>query len=109
MWALPITAEKMETKELKWMMDIPFWENDKGNIMVTPNEVLKNPEKFPDHSKIIDECDMSYPIHITKNNLDEWLVLDGLHRLAKLVKEGKEELTVKKVTIKQVWLTKKED
>lgn len=107
LWALPISAEKMEIKELEWMMNIPFWEDDKGDIVITPNDVLKDPNKFPDHTKLIDNCDASYPVHITKNNLDEWIILDGLHRLAKLVREGKKEVMVKKVTMEQVRLTKK--
>ena len=108
LWALPIQEEQIDIRELKWMVDVPFWEDEKGNIVVTVSEVLENPSKFPDHTKMIDDCDTSYPVHITKNKLNEWIILDGLHRLAKLIREGKDKLMVKKVTTEQLWLTKKD-
>jgi len=108
LWALPIVSEVMDIEELRWMMEIPFWEDDSGDIVVKPNDVLANPDKFPDHMQLINNCDTSFPIHITKNKLNEWIILDGLHRLAKLVSEGKKSIMVKKVTIEQILLTKKE-
>lgn len=107
LWALPITAEEMDIEELRWMMDIPFWEDGNGDIMVKPQDVLENPQKFPEHTDLIDKCDTSFPIHITKNKLDEWIILDGLHRLARLVRDGKKTTMVKKVTGEQILLTKK--
>jgi hypothetical protein len=109
LWALPINAEQIDVEELSWMMSVPFWEDENGDIVVTPNEVLANPKKFPDHTNLIDTCDTSYPIHITKNKFNEWIILDGLHRLAKLIREGRKKLMVKKVTMEQVWMTKREE
>ena len=108
LWALPIEAEVMAIDELRWMLTIPFWEDNKNNIVITVDQVLKNPKKYPGHTKLIDDCDTSYPVHITKNKLGEWIILDGLHRMANLVREGKEEIMVKKVTIEQLWQCKKE-
>ena len=107
--ALDIKAERMDMGELWWMLEIPFWEDEKGNIVVTVNQVLADPNKYPEHTELIDECNTNYPVHITKNKLNEWIIVDGLHRMAKLIREGKEEIMVKKVTLEQLWLCKKED
>lgn len=89
-------------------MDVPFWEDVVGNIVFTPNEVIKNLDKFLEHKERILNCNTSYPIHIMKNKKDEWVILDGLHRLVKLIIEGAKTVKVKKVTREQVELTRKE-
>jgi len=107
LWALKIPEETMNIDELKWMMEVPFWEDEKRNIVLTPNEVLKDLDHFPKHRDRILGCDTLFPLHIMKNKKGEWVTLDGLHRLAKLILEGERVVKVKKVSEEQVWLTKR--
>jgi hypothetical protein len=48
-------------------------------------DVLSNPEKYPNRSKAIDAANISYPLII----IDKYTVVDGIHRLAKAYKKGK--------------------
>ncbi len=96
LWALHIPTEPMDIKELRWIMDVPFWEDTDGNIVLTPNQVLKNLNQYPDHRDRIMRCDTSFPLHIAKNKKGKWLTLDGLHRLAKLIVDGVETVQVKR-------------
>lgn len=106
--ALDIPTEDMKTEELIWMMDIPFWEDNEGNIVLTPNEVLANLDKWPDHRDRINNSDTSFALHIMQNEKKEWVMLDGLHRFVKLIMEGVETVKVKKVSLEQVMLTKQD-
>ncbi len=97
LWNLEVPVEDMDMAELKWILDVPFWEDEEGNIVITPNEVIKNPDKYPTHWDKIKKADTSYPIDIMKNKKGEWLTLDGLHRLVKLFLEGKMVMKVRKI------------
>jgi hypothetical protein len=65
--------------------------------MYSPNDVLKNKEKYKKELKRINEADLSYPIMIHAN-LDEkgkiygGSVVDGIHRLTKAVLNKKEHI-----------------
>lgn len=48
MWRLDIPIENMDTKELEWHFEIPFWNTLDGYYDLTPNQVLANPEKYRD-------------------------------------------------------------
>jgi hypothetical protein len=109
LWALNIPVEEMSIDELKWIMDVPFWEDEAGNIVITPNQVLKNPDQYPDHREKISSCDTSFPLHIMKNKNGKWLTLDGLHRLTKLFVNGAKLVQVKKVPPEMVPLTKRDE
>ncbi len=97
LWALEVPTEEMNIDEFLWILDIPFWEDEQGNIVITPREVMDNLDKYPEHRDKIKNCDTSFPIDIMKNKNGEWLTLDGLHRLVKLVMEGKATVLVRKI------------
>jgi len=97
LWALDVPVEDMSTDELLWILDIPFWEDGQGNIVITPREVINAPDKYPEHKDKIKNCDTSHPIDIMKNKNGQWLTLDGLHRLVKLVMEGETIVRVRKI------------
>lgn len=61
LWALDVPVEEMDIDELLWILDIPFWEDEDGNIVITPNEVINNLDDFPYHRDKIKNCDTSYP------------------------------------------------
>ena len=109
LWALEVPVEDMKVDELLWILDVPFWEDDQGNIVLTPNEVLQSLDQYPEHRDLLEKCDTSYPLDIMKNPKGEWGILDGLHRFAKLIQEGKTVVRVRKIPPELIHLTARED
>jgi len=105
LWALDVPSETISIDELLWIFDVPFWEDEEGNIVITPNEVLQNPNNFPDHYRRIIDADTSYPLDIMKNKKDKWLTLDGLHRLVKLYLNKQGTAKVRKIPPDIIHLT----
>lgn len=87
----------MSIDEFLWMLDVPFWEDHQGNIVITPREVIENVNKYPEHRDKIEKCNSSFPIDVMKNKKDEWAILDGLHRLVKLFMKGEKVIRVRKI------------
>jgi hypothetical protein len=109
LWALDVPVSKMNIQELLWILDIPFWEDEKGNIVITPREVMQHPDSFPYHRDKIKNCNTSHPLDIMKNKKGRWLTLDGLHRLAKLAMEGKKIVRVRKIPPELIHLTARDE
>lgn len=105
LWALEVPVETMNIAELRWMLTIPFWEDARGNIVITPQEVIEHPDQYPKHWDKIKHSDTTYPLDIMCNKKGEWLTLDGLHRLVKLIVEGKTTVRVRKIPPELVHLT----
>ena len=108
LWALEVPVEKMSVDELLWILNVPFWEDENGNIVITPNEVMMNPDQYPVHRDKINAADTSYPIDIMKNKNGEWLTLDGLHRLVKLIMLKEPTIQVRKIPPELIHLTAQE-
>ncbi len=49
------------------------------------------------HAKKVNEADLQYPIDLYFNQ-NKWILLDGVHRLAKAVKLGHKKIKVRKVS-----------
>ena len=109
LWALDVPTEEMSIKEFFWIFEFPFWEDEEGNLVVTPNEVIDNPDKFPIHRDKMKNADTSYPVDIMKNKEGRWLTLDGLHRVVKLYIEGKTIIKVRKIPPEIIHLTAMEE
>jgi hypothetical protein len=109
LWALEVPAEKMNIDELLWILDVPFWEDEQGNIVITPNEVINDPNKYPWHRDKINSADASFPIDIMQNKKGKWLTLDGLHRLVKLIMNNEKIVSVRKIPPELIHLTAKEE
>jgi len=105
LWALEVLAEDMLIEELLWILDIPFWENARGDIVITATEVMQNPDAYPDHRDKISNAETTYPLDIMKNKKGKWLTLDGLHRLVKLVMSGEKVVRVRKIPPELIYLT----
>lgn len=95
-WALNVPIEEIEIAELEWILDMPFWTDGTAPYNLTARAVIEDPDKYPDHKKRFEESDTTYPIDIMKNLKDRWLILDGLHRLVKLIVEGNTVVNVRK-------------
>jgi hypothetical protein len=105
-WALDIPVEEMEIRELVWHFDIPFWNTSGESYNLTPNQVLEDPEKYKNEFDRIMKADLLHPLDIMfwKNR---WLLLDGLHRLAKARKLGLDRVKVRKVPRDKITLIEK--
>lgn len=70
-----ITSVKLD--DINFNYDSKVWDDYKGGS-VSPNEVILNPDKYPEHKKRVEDADLKYPIILSDNT-----VIDGLHRLVK--------------------------
>ena len=109
LWTLDVPTEEMDINDLKWILDIPFWEDEDWNIVITPNEVISNLDEYVYHRDKIYNCDASYPIDIMKNKKWKWLTLDGLHRLVKMILKNETKIKVRKIPPEIIHLTAKDD
>jgi hypothetical protein len=96
-WSLDIPTEEIDMSELDWMLELPFWYKDEKGNVISPKEVLVDVESYPFHKEKMMHADTRYPLEITKNEQGRWIVLDGLHRLAKLNQEGNRKVNVRKI------------
>ncbi len=95
LWALELPVTRMNIKDLLWLFDVPFWPNDNNERWtVTPWDVIHKSENGKNEQAALEKADLSFPIDILENK-GRWLVLDGLHRLAKSYLQGKEEVNVR--------------
>jgi len=70
-----------------WSMSTTHWDES-----ISPLDLLAHPERYPEHTRRINEADMSYPILVHKTSASTgspalYLVADGNHRLAKAFRE----------------------
>lgn len=94
-WALELSVEEMNISELLWLFDAPFWENDfEERYMITPWDVINGKENVSKEIEAMEKADLSFPIDIFQNH-GKWIVLDGLHRLAKAYKNGDTKVQVR--------------
>src|SRR3989344_2961446 len=95
-WALKYPVEEMNIDELTWHFNIPFhWH--RGEVYnLTSNEIINNPEKYPEEYGRCMKADLKYPIDIMQNK-GRWLILDGLHRLMKAKIRALQTVKVRKI------------
>ncbi len=91
-WKLDIPVEKISIDELTWHFDIPFW----GSYKLKPKDVINDPSKYKDEYNRIMNSDLQYPLDIMFWK-GRWLLLDGLHRLAKASVLGQKTVNVRKI------------
>lgn len=109
LWALEVPIENMGVDELLWILDVPFWEDDEGNIVFTPREIMENLDAYPNHRDRIEKSNTSHPLDIMKNKKGEWCILDGLHRFVKLVLDGATIVRVRKIPSELIHLTARDE
>ncbi|MFA6534347.1 MAG: hypothetical protein WCT37_04205 [Patescibacteria group bacterium] len=94
-WLLDLPVVEMDVEELLWHFDTPWWPNDNGDRWtVTPWEVISQNAGSQNEQNKMAQADTAYPLDILENK-GRWLVLDGLHRLAKLYKQGQKKVKVR--------------
>ncbi len=106
-WELDLPVEELPISELEWHFDVPFWFTPGGFYDFKPNWVIENPDKYPERYERIMKADLSHPLDIMYWR-GRWLLLDGLHRLAKAKLEGMENVNVRKVPVEDIPKIKKD-
>ena len=97
LWSLDIPVEEINISLLEYNMAFPYLEQEwTDDWNLTPRMLIKNFEKEISHAKKVNESDLSYPIEIYFHN-DSWIILDGIHRSVKSVKNGLKTIKVRKV------------
>ena len=95
-WGLDVPVTEMRLKELEWHFKIPFWDTRRGWYDLTPNQVMAKPKAHKAEFGRILKSDLKHPIDIMRNK-GRWLILDGLHRLAKARILGLETVQVRRI------------
>ncbi|MCR4313830.1 MAG: hypothetical protein NUV84_01110 [Candidatus Uhrbacteria bacterium] len=108
-WKLQVPTEVVPIEDLLWILDVPFWANENDNITVTANDVLKNPDAYPEHRDRIQNADTSFPLDLMQNKNGRWMTISGLHRLAQLVMHKRPTARVRKIPPEMVHLTARDE
>lgn len=92
---LPI--EEISISEIENNLDIPYREKEgTDDWNLTPKMCIENFEKEIRHAKKTLEADLQYPIELYFHK-DQWIILDGVHRFTKAVREWHTTIKVRKV------------
>jgi len=88
LWALELPVVTVAVADLESLLDLPWWMDNDVRFCLSPAAVLAKPGLYPEHHRRIAEADLGFPLHLTR--LDNRLtILDGVHRLARAVREGR--------------------
>jgi hypothetical protein len=100
---LELPAECVPTSVLAWQLGLPWWKDGAHYFAVSPNAVRADPVRYRAQWERTMRSDVSSPVHVIERPVGT-VVLDGLHRLLKLVVLGREEVPVKRVPMEAVAL-----
>lgn len=98
LWALDIPTEEIDVSLLEWQLDFPFWAHQGKKYSINPRNVLNNIDLYPDHKVRILNADIKYPIDIMENQNGKLEILDGVHRLVRLITEGNKKVKIRKIS-----------
>lgn len=93
-WKLDYPSQTINIKQLEWHFSVPFWDWENGNYNLSPNQVIKDKEKYKEQYDRIMDSDIEYPIDIMENR-GRYVILDGLHRLVKCKILGYKKVNVR--------------
>ena len=95
-WKMDLPVEELPVSEVAWHLDLPLWEYRGQQNSISPRDVLRHPARHRREYLEIMETELGYPVEVMWWN-ERWMLLDGVHRLAKAVHLGRETLKVHKV------------
>jgi hypothetical protein len=94
-WALDFPTQEIDVEQLLWHLDVPYWENDMSERWtVTPRDVMNRKQGTIFEQARTEQADTSFPIDLFENK-GRLFVLDGLHRLVKLLFQGNQKVRVR--------------
>ena len=97
LWALDLPVEEIPISEIANNLEIPYLESegtDDWNLCV--RELVENFDREPHHAKQTMTADLAFPIELYCHN-GQWIILDGVHRLTKAVREGRDTIRVRRI------------
>jgi len=107
LWALDLPVESVDIQYLSYNFDIPYLEEegtDDWNLSI--NLLLDNLENETTHAHKMQASSLDYPIDIY-NFHGNWIILDGVHRLAKAIYEKRGTINVRRVSEADILLVRK--
>ena len=97
LWALDVPITEINVSLLIWQLDLPFWTNEGKKYNLCPRLVLENIDLYLEHKNKILNADISHPIDIMENQNGKMEILDGVHRLIRLMLEGNKKVKVRHI------------
>lgn len=97
LWGIDLSVEEIDISELCYNFNIPYLEmEDTDDWNLSINQLFSNLDKEVTHAQKMEKSDLCYPIDIYyfKGN---WIILDGVHRLAKAKNLGHKKIKVRRV------------
>jgi hypothetical protein len=91
LWRLRLPVLRLPVEQFGWLLELPLWQRDGRRFQVTPRQVLDAPDRFGDHLRRVLAADLRFPIHVVGHR-GRLVILDGYHRLARAVMEGRREI-----------------
>ena len=93
LWNLDLVSEPGNVESLTWHLHYPFWSSEPPAPLfdLCPGEVIKKPDRSRYHWERCAAADLRYPLHVTRI-ASRVVILDGIHRLAKLTMLGRSDL-----------------
>jgi len=97
-WALDLEPEIIDRSLLDWHLDLPFWSSRRSEMLfdVEPRKVIEDMSAHPRHARRIEQADLGFSIDVMEYS-GRLCIMDGTHRLAKAVLEGRAEVTVRRI------------
>lgn len=92
---IPIVAYNME--DVKHWVYVPCWSYTRGceECFLSIYQVLLQSEQFPEHMTRIKNANLRYPLVVIEDEFDKYgVILDGNHRFAKAVIQGKKSVSI---------------
>lgn len=98
LWALGgVPIEDIDISEIEWQLDLHFWHLDGKKYVLKPRDVLENIDLYIEHKERILKANIDYPIDLMENQNGRLEILDGVHRLIRLMIEGNKKVKVRKI------------
>jgi len=85
--ALDLPVRTIAIADLLWHLDLPYWKHNGRPFQITPRQVWQSPASYSEQYARTQAADTSYPIIIREDG-DRLLIVDGVHRLLKMVMAG---------------------
>ena len=96
-WAAEVPVEEIEISQIDYNIDIPYLEQqgtDDWNL--TPRMLIENFDQETDHARKTEMANLKYPIELYFHQ-GKWIILDGVHRFTKAVRQGNKTIKVRKI------------
>jgi hypothetical protein len=79
---LPLPVDTATVDSLRWHLDLPYWRDGGRPFRVTPAQVKVDPARYREQYQRTMAADLGYPLDLLFRS-DQWVILDGVHRLLK--------------------------